>query len=155
MARSDMFFKASGQKTGPIKGSTSDKAFADQIDVVDWSWGMTAPTAVSGQRAGSVALSHLKLVKRVDKATTALMSVMRMNELLTLAELSVRKPGATGQDTYFKVKLEKARITAYHVESDIDDAGVPTLTERLELTFVSGSFEYQPGGFNAVIDAPQ
>ena len=147
-----MFFKASGQKTGPIKGSTSDKSFVDQIDVVDWSWGMTAPTAVGGQRTGSVALEHLKLVKRVDKASPPLMSVMRANELLTLAVLSVRKPGVGGQEPYFTVKLSKARITAYHVESDFDPEGVPTLTERLELTFVSAEFEYSPGGFCTTID---
>jgi type VI secretion system secreted protein Hcp len=152
MARSDMFFKASGQKTGAIKGSASDKAFIDQIDVVDWSWGMTSPSALSGQPTGRVALERLKIVKRVDKASPPLMAVMSNNELLTTAILSVRKGGAAGQHPYFTVKLTKARITGYHVESDIDDDGVPTLTERLELSFLSAEFEYSPGGLCAMID---
>jgi type VI secretion system secreted protein Hcp len=152
MARSDMFFKAAGQKTGPIKGGTSDKAFADQIDVIDWSWGMSSPSALGGQPTGRVALEQLKLVKRVDKASTPLIQVMRSNELLTTAVLSVRKPGVVGQEAYFTVKLTKARIIAYHVESDISDDGAPTLTERLEFAFLSAEFEFMPGGFSAMID---
>jgi type VI secretion system secreted protein Hcp len=147
-----MFFKAAGQKTGPIKGGTSDKSFADQIDVVDWSWGMTSPTALGGQATGRVALERLKLVKRVDKATAAFVQVMSSNELLSTAVLSVRRPGSSGQESYFTVKLSKARITAYHVESEIDEDGKPTLTERLEFSFVSAEFEYSQAGFCSMID---
>ena len=93
MARSDMFLKVTGQRTGEILGESNDKVFANQIDVQDWSWGMTAPTAIGGQRTGRVQIQELKIVKGVDRASTALMAVMNTNETLTTAVLTVRKAG--------------------------------------------------------------
>jgi type VI secretion system secreted protein Hcp len=135
MARSDMFFKATGQRTGEIVGESSDKRFTNQIDVIDWSWGMTSPSAVGGTRTGRTQLADLKLVKRVDKASTALMSVMKTNELLTTAVLSVRKAGGTNPLPYLVVTLSNARMVAYSIESDISESGAPVLTEHWSLSF--------------------
>lgn len=135
MARSDMFLKATGQRTGVIVGESVDKAFTGQIDVVDWSWGMTTPSAVGGQRTGRTLMGELKFVKRADKASTALMVVMKNNEILTSVVLSVRKAGGHEPLPYFVVTLEQARINAYNVASDIGGDGAPTLTEHLSLTF--------------------
>lgn len=142
MARSDMFFKATGQRTGEIAGESNDKRFAGQIDVVDWSWGMTAPSAVGGTRTGRVQLGELKLVKRVDKASTALMAVMKTNELLTTAVLSVRKAGGSAPLPYFTMTLSQARVTAYAVQSDIGNDGAPTLTEHIALSYRSVVVDY-------------
>lgn len=135
MGRSDMFLKAAGQRTGDIQGESIDKAFANQIDVVDWSWGMTAPSAVGGTRTSRVLMGEVKIIKRVDKASTALMSVMRTNELLTTAVLSVRKAGGASPLPYLVVTLGGARIVAYEVQSDVDERGAPTLTEHWSLAF--------------------
>jgi type VI secretion system secreted protein Hcp len=135
MARSDMFFKATGQRTGEIVGESSDKRFTNQIDVIDWNWGMTAPSAVGGARTGRTQFADLKLVKRVDKASTALMAVMKNNELLTTAVLSVRKAGGTNPLPYLVVTLSNARLVGYSVESDISESGAPVLTENWSLTF--------------------
>lgn len=142
MARSDMFLKATGQRTGEIVGESSDKRFPNQIDIIDWSWGMTAPTAVGGTRTGRVLMNELKLVKRVDKASTALMVVMNTNELLTTAVLSVRKSGGASPLPYFVVTLSNARINSYEVQSDIDASGAPALTEHLSLSFKSITIDY-------------
>ena len=143
MARSDMFFKATGQSTGAINGESVDKQFAGQMDIVDWSWGMTAPTAVGGQRTGRTLMGELKLVKRVDKASTALMSVMRNNEMLREAVLSVRKAGGVGAALpYYTMSLTQARITSYEVQSDVNSEGAPMLTEQLALTFKSVTVDY-------------
>jgi len=142
MARSDMFLKATGQRTGEIVGESSDKRFAQQIDIIDWSWGMTAPSAVGGTRTGRTLLGELKLVKRVDKASTALMSVMKTNELLTTAVLSVRKSGGTAPMPYFVMTLSSARVTAYDVQTDISSEGSPILTENLSLSFKSVVIDY-------------
>ena len=147
MARSDMFFKAAGQSTGAITGESVDKQFAGQMDIVDWSWGMTAPTAVGGQRTGRTLMGELKLVKRVDKASTALMSVMRNNEMLREAVLSVRKAGGVGAALpYYKMTLAQARITSYAVQSDVNDDGAPTLTEQISLTYKMVTIDHVPQG---------
>ncbi len=142
MARSDMFLKATGQRTGEIVGESNDKRFAGQIDVVDWSWGMTTPSAVGGARTGRALMSELKLVKRVDKASTALMSVMWNNELLTSAVLSVCKAGGRVPLPYLVMTLSQARIVGYSVQSEIDADGAPSLAEHLSLRFMTVNIDY-------------
>ena len=142
MARSDMFFKATGQRTGEIVGESNDRRFTNQIDVVDWSWGMSAPSAVGGTRTGRVLMDELKLVKRVDKASTALMSVMKNNELLTTAVLSVRKSGGALPLPYFVMTLTQARVIGYAVQSDVNNDGAPTLTEHISLAFKSVTIDH-------------
>lgn len=142
MSRSDMFLKATGQRTGEIVGEANDKRFANQIDISDWSWGMTAPTAVGGQRTGRVLMNELKLVKRVDKSSTALMAVMNTNELLTTAVLSVRKSGGSSPLPYFVMTLTGARINGYEVQSDVGADGAPQLTEHLSLSFKQVTIDY-------------
>lgn len=141
MSRSDMFLKAVGQRSGVILGEANDKQFAGQIDVVDWSWGMTAPTAVGGTRTGRTQLGELKLVKQADKASTSLMSVMLHNESLTTVVLSVRKAGGA-QMPYFVVTLTDARVVAYGVQSELSAEGAPVLTERLSLAYKSINIDY-------------
>ncbi len=141
MARSDMFFKATGQRTGEIFGEARDKTFTNLIEIVDWSWGMTAPTAVGGARTGRTLMEALKLVKRADKASTALMTVMKNNELLTTAVLSVRKSGGSPLP-YYVVSLGQARIIAYAVQSDVSEDGAPALTEHLSLAFKTINIDY-------------
>jgi len=135
MARSDMFLKATGQRTGEIQGESNDKGFPNQIDVLDWSWGMSAPSSVGGQRAGRTLMKEVRIIKRVDKASTSLMSVMSTNETLKSAVLSVRKAGGASPLAYFTMTLEQARVAAYDVECAVDDNGAPMLRESLSLAF--------------------
>ncbi|MDE1950116.1 MAG: type VI secretion system tube protein Hcp [Burkholderiales bacterium] len=144
MARSDMFLKVTGQKTGVINGESGDKAFPNQIDVLDWSWGISAPSAVGGARTGRRQLRDLKIVKRADRASTALMSVMCTNELLNTVVLTVRKAGGSAALPYFVMTLTKARITDYSIQSDIGEGGAPVLTEHLSLAFVTVQIDYTP-----------
>jgi type VI secretion system secreted protein Hcp len=141
MARSDMFFKATGQRSGEITGESIDKEFTNQIDIVDWSWGMSAPSAVGSTRVSRVLMGELKLVKRADRASTSLMSVMSTNELLTTAVLSVRKAGGT-QMPYFVVSLTDARVVAFSVQSDISPDGAAVVTENLSLAYKEISIDY-------------
>lgn len=142
MPRSDMFLKATGQRTGEIAGESTDRRFRGQIDIVDWSWGMTTPSAVGGSRTGRTLIGELKLVKRADKASTALMAVMRNNEILSTAVLSVRKSGGALPLPYWIMTLTNARVTAYAVQSDLSADGAPVLSEHLSLTFRSAEIEY-------------
>jgi len=139
-----MFFKATGQRSGEIVGEANDKAFTNQIDIVDWSWGMTAPMAMGGQRTGRVTLNELRLVKKADKSSTALMSVLNNNEAITTATLTVRKSGGSAPLPYFVVTLKGARINSYNVHSQIGDDGSPVLMENLSLTFKEITITHTP-----------
>jgi type VI secretion system secreted protein Hcp len=143
MARSDMFLKVKGERTGEIQGESNDRAFVNQIDVVDWSWGMSAPTAVGGQRTGRTQFRELKVVKSADKASTALMMVLNTNERLTSVVLSVRKAGgAAAALPYYKLTLENARVTDFEVQSDVTPSGAPALTEHISFTFTKVTIDY-------------
>lgn len=145
MARSDMFLKATGQRSGVVAGESNDKSFPGQIDVVDWSWGMSAPSTVGGQRTGRTSLDELKIVKRVDKASTALMSVLNTNDVLSSVVLTVRKAGGASQSlVYFVLTLEKARLTSYQVSSTDDADGSPVLMEHIGMSFKSITIDYTP-----------
>jgi type VI secretion system secreted protein Hcp len=142
MPRSDMFLKLTGRNTGEIQGESNDKTFANQIDLIDWSWGLSAPTAVGGTRTARAQFKELKVVKAADKASTALLTVLYRNEILTTLVLSVRKAGGTSPLPYYKVTCENARITDFDVQSDVTSAGAPTLTEHISFSFTKVTIDY-------------
>lgn len=150
MARSDMFLKLTGSRSGAISGESNDKQYPDQIEVVDWSWGMDVPMAIGSQTPGRVQMREIRIVKQVDRASTALMAVMNNNEVLSSAVLTVRKSGGTSPLPYFVVKLEKARIVNYDVQSSVSSEGAPVLVEHFSMAFkkidVQHSMQSPSGG---------
>src|SRR5258706_5966 len=101
-----MFLMVKGAKGGVIKGETSDDAHKGEIEILSWSWGMHArPSLGGGGATGKAAVHELKVVKKIDSASTALMGALRSNELIVKAVLTLRKAarpavgagGATGQ----------------------------------------------------------
>ena len=109
MAIADMFLKVQG-----VTGEARDADHKGEIDVVSWSWGMQAPTAMSGEALGRTALSELLVVKRVDQATPALMALLRNHKIAPTAQLSVRKAGTTP----LEVLQDRAGERSHHVCHD-------------------------------------
>lgn len=142
MSLGDMFFKVDGSRSGTVKGEAKDATHGGEIDILDWSWGMRAPTALGGGgMAGKTSLDALSITKRVDCASTALMSVLRNNESIKKAVLTVRKAGSNPVE-YFIVTIENARITSYDVTTV---AGVPhQLAEKLTFSFQKITVDYYP-----------
>lgn len=144
MAKSDIFLEVEGARSGTIKGESMDRAHLDAIDVSSWSWGMRAQSEMAGSGAASKAsLRELQLRKKVDSASTPLMSAMRSNELIKSATLTVRKAGKEALE-FFKITIENGRITSIDVESAADDS--PDLVERISFSFQRISVEYVPQG---------
>ena len=140
----DIFLYVKGAKSGEIKGESQDSAHAKQIDVVSWNWGMQAKPALGGGVATGKAIVHeLKIVKRVDSASTPLMSALRSNEMITKAVLTQRKAG-TKQLEFLKVTIEQGRVTGLEIKAD--PTGGPDLYEHLSFTFNKITVEYVPQG---------
>lgn len=137
MALADMFLLVEGQKTGKIVGESRDAVYPGQMQLSGWAWGMSTSAVVGMNTLFRTALSELNITKKVDTASTALMSVMRNNELIKKGVLTVRKGGGKPID-YFKVTFERARITAYDVSSDDG----PELTERISFAFEKIEIQY-------------
>lgn len=129
-----MFLKMQG-----VTGEANDSEHKGEIDVVSWSWGMSAPTALNtGQTAGKATVSELHIVKRVDQASPTLMNFLKNNKLVSQAQLTVRKAGKTPLE-YFKIELEKVRVTSLQTESHNEE-----LVEKVSLGFVKIKVSYTP-----------
>jgi len=140
-----MFLKVKGAKHGDINGEAQDQKHKNEIEVLAWSWGMQGKAALGGGIAtGKATMRELRITKRVDKASTALMSALRTNETIKEATLTLRKIGKTPLE-YFKIKIEEGRVVALDLEAG-DVSGSPALLERVSLSFNKISVEYTPQG---------
>lgn len=140
MADSDMFLRLESQRAGWVKGESRDTTHKDEIQIVDWQWGMTSSPAVGGSSTAlKTALSELHLFKLADSATTGLMSIMRNNDQVKKAVLSVRKAGGSQID-YMIITVEKARISSYDIRTQ--SAIGPLVYEHFTLSFESIEVDY-------------
>jgi type VI secretion system secreted protein Hcp len=142
---SDMFLMVKGAKHGVIKGESQDDQHKGEIDVVSWSWGMQAKPSIGGGTAsGKATINDLRIVKRVDSASTALMSALRTNEPIQKAVLTLRKAGK-GQLEYLKITIEQGRVTALVIDT-LETAGTAEIFERVSFSFNKIEVEYVPQG---------
>ena len=138
MATGDMFLMVEGEKSGVVKGESNDSVYPGQIDITGWSWGMTTSSTIGGSGGkGRSALSELRVRKLTDTASTALMSVMRNNELIKKAVLTVRKAGGVQID-YLCVTVRNGRITNFEIAAP----NGPQLSEELSIAFETIDVEY-------------
>jgi type VI secretion system secreted protein Hcp len=141
----DMFLMVKGAKHGLIKGESQDDQHKGEIDVLSWSWGMQARASIGGGTAtGKATINDLRIVKRVDSASTALMLALRTNEQIQKAVLTLRKAGKS-QVEYLKVTIEQGRVTALTVEGG-DPSGSADVVERVSFSFNKIEVEYVPQG---------
>jgi type VI secretion system secreted protein Hcp len=140
-----MFLSVKCAKSGVIKGESNDISHADEIDVLSWSWGMQGRATLGGGTATSKAvIRELKIVKRVDSASTALMAALRSNDVITKAVLTLRKAGKSPLE-FFKITIEQGRLTGLTIEAG-DKSGSPEIFEDLTFTFNKITVEYTPQG---------
>jgi type VI secretion system secreted protein Hcp len=134
-----------GAKSGVIKGEAQDQQHSKEIDVVSWSWGMEAkPTLGGGGSRSKAIIRELKIVKRVDSASTPLMAALRSNEMITKAVLTQRKAGKNAVE-FLKITIEQGRVTSLTIEA-APSAEVTALVENISFSFNKISVEYTPQG---------
>ena len=141
----DMFLMVKGARTGVIKGEAQDEGHKSEIDVLSWSWGMQAKVSLGGGLAtGKANVQELKIVKKIDSATTPLMSALRTNEQIQKAVLTVRKAGKS-QLEFFKITIENGRVISHNVTGG-DEQGGHGVLERVSFSFNKISVQYTPQG---------
>jgi type VI secretion system secreted protein Hcp len=141
----DMFLMVKGAKHGVIKGESQDSQHKDEIEVLSWSWGMQGkPILGGGSATGKATVHDLKVTKRVDSASTALMLALRTNEPITKAVLTLRKAGKS-QVEYMKVTIEQGRVMSLTIDGG-DSNGTAGELERVTFSFNKIEVEYVPQG---------
>ena len=142
---SDMFLTVKGAAHGVINGESIDDKHKGEIEVLSWSWGIQGKASLGGGGAsGKATIREMKVVKKVDKASTALMGAVRTNEVIKEAVLTVRKAGKSALE-YLKIKMEQGRVMSIDIEAG-DPAGGMDLVERITLSFNKIDVEYTPQG---------
>jgi type VI secretion system secreted protein Hcp len=160
-----MFLSVRSARTGDIKGEAAAVDHDEQIVVHGWTWGMTQQVAAglptggggsAGQAGKRRSLRPLTVYKRLDKASTSLMSVLGSNDSVRTAVLSMRKAGE-GQQDFFKVTLTDGRVV--DLDYAADEHG--NVVEQVTFAFAKIEIEYRPqtstggrgGGSTFMIDA--
>jgi type VI secretion system secreted protein Hcp len=140
-----MFLSVNGAKHGQITGEAQDDKHKNEVEVMAWSWGMQGKASLGGGVAtGKATIRELRITKRVDKASTALMSALRSNEPIKEALLTVRKAGKKPLE-YLKIKIEDGRVVSLDIEVD-NNSSSGALLEKVAFSFNKISIEYTPQG---------
>ncbi len=140
-----MFLMVKGAKHGLIKGESQDDQHKGEIDVLSWSWGMQAKASLGGGTAGGKAtINDLRIVKKVDSASTALMLALRTNEPIQKAVLTLRKAGKDHLE-FLKVTIEQGRVISLIIDT-LEPIGSPDVLERVSFSFNKIEVEYVPQG---------
>ncbi|MFV9684301.1 Hcp family type VI secretion system effector [Pseudomonas sp. NY15367] len=131
-------------KIGDIKGESQDKTHKDEIEVLNWSWGMSQSGNMhtgTGGGAGKVSIQDLSLTKYVDKATPNLMMHCSSGKHVPKVTLTVRKAGGDAQVEYLIINLEEVLISSLSTGGSGSD---DRLIENITLNFAKVTVDYQP-----------
>lgn len=143
-----MFLKIEGARQGPIRGESVDTLHSNEIEVVGWSWGMDSDgdwyQNKNSKDGGRTTIHELVITKRVDSASTALMSALRNNEPIKKAVLTVCKASGATALEYFTITIERARVTSHRIMG----AGSPELNEDVRFAFQKVMVEYRAQGIS-------
>lgn len=143
MSKADMFLRLEGKSTGLVKGESNVKEHPDEIEISEWSWGMTGSTGLGGSGGAVKSQMHeIRFGKGTDRSTTQLMSVMRANEPVKKAVLSIRKAGVTPPVEFMQVTILNGRITSHTIGTQ--NPGSPELTENFSIAFEEITVSYAP-----------
>lgn len=143
MAKADMFLRLEGTRTGVVKGESNVPEHPDEIEISEWSWGMSGSSALGGAGAGvKTALQEVRFGKGTDRSTTQLMSLLRTNEPIKTAVLCVRKAGAVPPVEFLKITIRNGRLTSHTIGTAAPDS--PTLVENFSIAFEEIEVAYAP-----------
>jgi type VI secretion system secreted protein Hcp len=140
-----MFLLVNGARSGTIKGEANDQTHKGEIEVLSWSWGIQARSSLGqGAATGKASMHDLKVVKRVDSASTALMSALRSNEEVKKAVLTLRKAGTTPLE-FLKITIEQGRVTSLTIQAG-DATNSAEVLEHVTFSFNKITVDYVPQG---------
>jgi type VI secretion system secreted protein Hcp len=128
---------------GDIKGESQDQKHKDEIDIVNWSWGVTnngSANTGGGAGTGKVHVQDLSFTKYMDKSSPSLLLACCSGKHFPEASFTIRKAGEKPME-YCKIKLTEVIITAV---THGGTGGKDRSTEHVSLNFAKVEFDYIP-----------
>jgi type VI secretion system secreted protein Hcp len=154
----DAYLAVVGKKQGPLKGECETPGHEDEIGVIAWRWGVTAPTAAgSTQATGRRVYDPLHVDKFVDAASTKLINALASNEELRSVTLNMRKAGAEEED-FLTITLERARVVGSEIRSSPSGGLYETVTfayQKIEIDYHPQQHTGQRGAATSFSDELQ
>ena len=136
----DTFLHVQTKRAGKVKGEVATPGHTDDISVAGWHWGLAAGSALGDTQATARrSYTALTVPKRVDAATTPLMSALATNDEVKEAKLTMRRAGGVQED-FFLITLKGARITSLQHDAGADG----DVRETLTIAFTDVEVEYRP-----------
>ena len=130
---------------GPdLKGESKADGFAEQVDVLAWSWGATQTGTMhvgTGGGAGKANVNDLTITKWVDKASPNLAQAVIAGKQFNKATLTCRKAGGEKPVEYLKFDLENVIISSLATGGA---GGEDRFTENIGLNFATYKMSYTP-----------
>jgi type VI secretion system secreted protein Hcp len=137
---SDIYLSLQAKRAGKIKGEATTNGHETDIVINAWHWGLASATAIgSTQATARRSYKALTLIKQIDSATTALMSILATNDEVKQAKLCMRKQGGAQVD-FFTITLAGARVIA--LDHNMNPAA--ETTETISIAFTDVQVEYRP-----------
>ncbi len=132
----DMFIKIPD-----IDGEAQHSGEDGWIQVESLQWGfdrsINAPTSSSARESSSPSVSEVTVTKLMDSTSTVLMFESCCGSSKTV-EIDLLTTASDGQQQFYMIELEKARITSYSMSGDGEQA-----SESLSLNFEKINWKYQ------------
>ena len=136
----DLYLHVQTKRAGKIKGEAAASDHADDIELSGWQWGLSASSALGNTQAASRrSYTALTVTKRIDAATTPLMSALVSNDEVKEAKLTMRRAGGEQED-FFIITLNDARVASVQHVADAEGG----TTETVSIAFTKVEVEYRP-----------
>lgn len=132
------YLRIKGQKSGEIKGSSTQKGREGRIIVFAASHEVLSPRdPASGQATGKRQHKPFVITKEIDASSPRLYQLLVTNEIITEWELQFWAPGASGAEVQrYTVALKNASITDIHFTmANNRDPSLARLPEQEEVWF--------------------
>jgi type VI secretion system secreted protein Hcp len=143
-----------GNQTGQIKGSVTQKGRENSIMVIAYSHSISAQTDVSsGLPTGKSKSSVLVITKEVDKSSPILYQMLVKNEKIKDFRLDFWQPSASGKEQqHYTIRLTNARIVS--IRAEMLNNKYPENMQHKEREVISFAYEtitwtYQDGGITS------
>ena len=148
-------------KLETVKGESADSKHKGEIDLLNFSWGLTNHTSIgsatSGAGAGKVKFHEFTIIKQTDAATAALFKACATGGHFASATLVIRKAGGKQLEyltltftTVFVVSIKSRGPNNPLLPADplVDASQSDNQLPTEEITFVYGKLnvQYQPQG---------
>ena len=146
----DMFLNIEGE----IEGESKDKEHTNEIDILQWSFGLENSGSFhtgAGGGSGKSKFHDITITKHIDSASAKLMLYCANGDHFKEATLTVRKAGKTALE-YIVVKMGNVMVTSINTGGS---GGDDLLSEQISLNFENFEVKYTPQKEDGQAGKPQ